>query len=318
MPTINNNLQGEFANQTLARMEKTLGSHITDEQVLAFLHHTEFSYKKENKMLPIHRHRAEYEAYAGSKIPLLNKIKLDKMVLDYRLYKKNQYLKISAANMLENTILPKLKTFSKQDTTGYHGLEHTELVALRAADIAISEGYTDTRPLMITMLAAAIHDCARTNNGYNTYHGPEAAKMPEVQKFLDSPEFNLNAAEKLQIKNAAYNHTTAQPYDGQKYDYVQKCLCDADRVRLSWQGKHNAKYFFTSYGNELGKLSAYQAIDYLSDWDALYKKSGITPLCGAFRHKFKICDGSYGHKVARFIEPHQRFSPQNSYSTVRE
>ena len=318
MPTINNNLQGDFAARTLNRMEKVLLSPVTDEQVLAFLHHTEFSYKKENKMLPIHRHRAEYEAYVDSKFQTLNRIKLDRMVSDYRRYKKNQYLKITAANILENTILPKLQKFSRQDVTGYHGLEHTELVALRAVDIAISEGYTDTRPLMITMLAAAVHDCARTDNGYNTFHGPEAAKMPEVQRFLDSPEFNLTAAEKQQIKNAAHNHTTAQPYDGQKYDYVQKCLCDADRVRLSWQGKHEAKYFFTSYGNELGKLSAYQAIDYLSDWDALYKKSGLQPLHGTFRHKYKICDGSHGHKVARFIEPHQRWTPQNSYSTIRE
>ncbi|MBO6290551.1 MAG: hypothetical protein J6N45_09590 [Alphaproteobacteria bacterium] len=318
MPTINNNLQGEFATHTLHRMEKVLGSYITDEQVLAFLHHTEFSYKKENKMLPIHRHRAEYEAYVDSKFPTLNKIKLDRMVSEYRLYKKNQDLKITMANLLESSILPKLKEFSRQKVTGYHGLEHTELVALRAVDIAISEGYTDTRPLMITMLAAAIHDCARTDNGYNTYHGPEAAKMPEVQKFLDSPEFDLTSVEKQQIKSAAYYHTTAQPYDGKKYDYVQKCLCDADRIRLSWQSRHDAKYFFTSLGDKLGRLSAYQAVDYLSDWDALYKKSGIRPLCGTFRQKYKVCDGSHGHKVARFIEPHQRWTPQHSFSSIRE
>lgn len=314
MPTVDNNLEGQFARDTLIKMEKVIGGKITDEQVLAFLHYTENKYKKEDHMIPIFKHRAEYEEFSHAHITKLNKIKLDALTLEYRQYKKQQNLKIQSAYILENVIMPNLKKFSRQKTAGYHGLEHTELVALRAVDIALAEGYENSHSLLVVMLAAAIHDCARTNDDYDKEHGPNAAKMPEVQEFLSDPVFNLSEPEKQQIKNAARYHTTAQPQDFRSYDYVQKYLCDADRVRLSWTRGHAPRFFFTECGDELGKMSSYRVMDYLYGWDHLMKKNNIRPVFGNLAGKYNIERDRSGHRRIVFTDPSSRgILPVNSF-----
>lgn len=278
----------DFYNQTKLKMALLIYPMPSDEQVKAFLHYTETQYKKDGNLLPLQHHRAEYENYSFEKLKKLTLPKMDKLMLDYTTYKRQQKIKIEAARFLEEKIMPKLKKFTRQNTTGYHGLEHTELVALRALDIALSLGYEQKSNLTTVLLAAAIHDCARTYNGYNTSHGPEAARMPEVQTFLDSPDFNLTEFQKTQIKNAAANHTTASPYDSKVYDFVQKSLCDGDRIRLSWERGHDKKHFFTSCGNELGAMNPYQVKDYLHQWDYLFKSNKIKPIYGNFEDKYYI------------------------------
>ena len=53
----------DFFNKTRTKLSFLLYPMATDEQVKAFLHYTEVSYKKDQK-LPFAEHRAEYEAYS--------------------------------------------------------------------------------------------------------------------------------------------------------------------------------------------------------------------------------------------------------------
>lgn len=283
----------------------------SDEQVKAFLHHTEVKYKIDRK-LPFAEHRAEYETYTFEQLKKLTRPQMDKISAAYTIYKRHQNAKIEAARFLEEQIMPRLKRFTRQNTLGYHGLEHTELVALRAVDIALSLGHERQSELVPVLLAAAIHDCARTDDGFNTFHGPDAANMPEVQTFLADPLFNLSEAQKKQIKYAAYNHTTAQPNDGVAYDYITKSLCDGDRIRLSWERGHSAKFFFTAKGDELGAMNPYRVIDYLNSWDNLLQKGHIHPLYGKLAGKYTIgYTTRISPKRALFVYPENR-GPQNT------
>lgn len=259
----------------------------TDEQVKAFLHYSEVNYKKDQK-LPFAEHQPEYEAFSFELVKKLTLPKMDKITLDYTVYKRRQNAKVNAARFLEEQIMPRLKRFTYQDVAGYHGLEHTELVALRAIDVALSLGYERQAELVPVMLAAAIHDCARTDNGYNTHHGKDAANMPEVQQFLSDPLFQLTESQKSNIKAAAYYHTEAMPNDGNGYDYIAKSLCDGDRVRLSWERGHSSRFFFTDKGNELGAMNAYRVMDYLQSWDDLMHNNGIKPLYGKLTSKYHL------------------------------
>lgn len=288
----------DFFETTRKNMEKVLNHSISDEQVKAFLHYTEDGYKKNDYLLPIFKHRKDYEGYSNSLVYDLHQVKLDAICVDYLNYKRIQTIKGEMSAFYERNILPKILKFEdrRQKIAGYHGLEHSELVGLRALDIALSLGYERKEELIPVLLAAAIHDCARRDNSANTYHGPEAAKMPDVQRLLDDSEFNLSERQKECIKNAAANHTTAQPYDGNTYDYIQKSLCDADRIRLSWERGHSAKYFFTKLGDELGAMNPYRVDEYLHGWDYIMKKFSIKPLCGTFSDKYRII---YNHKLNR-------------------
>ena len=287
-----------FFENTRKIMEETLNRKINDEQVKAFLNYTEVGYKKNGYLLPLFRHRKEYEGYSNSLIYDLRQPKLDAICVGYSQYKRQQNIKGEMARIFEEIILPKIQNFEdrRQKTTGYHGLEHSELVGLRALDIAISLGYERKEDLIPVLLAAAIHDCARKDDSANYHHGPEAAKMPDVQRLLDDKDFNLTETQKEQIKSAAANHTVAQPFDGKPYDYIQKSLCDADRIRLSWERGHASKYFFTALGDELGNMNPYRVDDYLHGWDYLLNKFSVKPLCGPVADKYRII---YNHKLGR-------------------
>lgn len=309
-----------FFENTRKIMEDTLNRPINDEQVKAFLHYTEVGYKKNDYLLPISKYRQEYEGYSNSLIYDLRQAKLDAICVDYSRYKRQQIIKGEMARIFEEVILPKIQNFEdrRQKVTGYHGLEHSELVGFRALDIALSLGYERKEDLLPVLLAAAIHDCARKDDSANYYHGPEAAKMPDVQRLLDDKDFNLTENQKEQIKNAAAGHTVAQPFDGKQYDYIQKCLCDGDRIRLSWERGHNSKYFFTKLGDELGNMNPYRVDDYLHGWDYILKKFSVKPLNGPVADKYRIVyNRKLGHKSMDFISPEYRRSSYSKGSNSR-
>jgi len=279
---------------------------MTDEQVKAFLHHTEVQYKQENRLIPISHHREEYEAYVLSQIHEVTRSKLAKYEDEYTLYKSNQNLKIEAAKYLEGKIFPLVKEFSYQQTMGFHGLEHTELVALRAIDISIANNHRDMHQHLIpVMLAAALHDSARTNDLYNNEHGPKAAHRPESKAFLDNPEFALSEEQKRLILDAVAHHTDAMPHLFAEKNFIKDYLCDADRVRLSWQIGHDPKYFFTKVGNELGTMTPYRVIDYLHGWDYLFEKGKIKTISSRplqSRYSIRYSQRTK-HNQAYFIDP---------------
>lgn len=307
-------MSADFFNRIRTKMSFLLYPLATDEQVKAFLHYTETAYKFDQK-LPFAEHRAEYEAYSFELLKSLTLRQMNKISADYNIYVRQQGARAAAARLLEEQIMPLLKQFTRQKVTGYHGLEHTELVALRAVDVALSLGHERQSELVPVLLAAAIHDCARTDDGFNTHHGRDAANMPEVQTFLANPMFNLTAEQQKRIKYAAYNHTTAQPHDGMAYDYITKSLCDGDRIRLSWERGHSSKFFFTSKGDELGSMNPYRALDYLQNWDNLMQQNGIRPLYGKLAGKYQIGYTSRtGPKRALFIPPEYRTGRGNQRS----
>lgn len=224
---------------------------------------------------------------------------------EYVQLRDRQQIKIYMVALLEKFVLNELKTFTKQNNTGYHGLEHTEQVALRALDIAISLGYEKPEELTPVLLAAAIHDCARTDDEYNEYHGPKAAKMPEVTEFLT--KFHLTDEQKCSVLKAAALHTVAMPDDGKNYDYIQKCLFDADRIRLSWEKGYAPQYFFTPRGHKLAAMSCSMVMEYLQFWDNLIREAGVKPLCGDLVSKYAIYYNSQiGQNRVLFVEPDDR------------
>ena len=75
-------------------------------------------------------------------------------------------------------VLPKIEQITTQSRYGYHGLSHTIQVVMFALDIANS---INQAPLPV-LLAAALHDCARTNDEWCVNHGPNA--VPVGKKFL--------------------------------------------------------------------------------------------------------------------------------------
>ena len=309
-----------FFEKTRQELEKNIGIKVSDEGVKAFLHYTEESYKKNDNLLPMWEHRHIYEPYSFGMLSNTDRKRFLECVHDYKVYKNQQALRIEAVRFLEDNILPRLAKFSNQDTFGYHGLEHTELVAIRAVDIATTNDkravdaggrsefkYQKVQDLYPVMLAAAIHDCARVNNAGDPQHGPRAAAMPEVKRFLTDKIFGLTPDQQESIRNAAAYHTVAQPRDGKVYDEVQKVLCDADRARLSWEGSHWKDSFFTEAGDEMGAMNPYRVADYLQGWDRLMSKHGIRPVGGKLASKYAIrYVPKYGHKRACYVSANSR------------
>ena len=299
--------------KTRMRLASILGRAATDEEAKALLHHTEFAYKKENRLLPIREHQQDYEKYVAEHLSTLGQARFYGYLAEYRTYKRHQQIKNEAARYFETQIMPLVKNFTTQHECGYHGLEHTELVALRAIDIAVAEGHTDmNKELLPVMLAAALHDSARTDDAYNNTHGPDAAYRRETATFLDNPKFRLTETHKQQIKDAVAHHTDAMPSIFKKHDFVTKCLCDADRVRLSWERGHDKKYFFTRTGNELGTMTPYRVKDYIAGWEYQMRKNEIPHLGRPLSSRYYIrYNPKIQHNCVAFNRPDGNWNSRN-------
>lgn len=206
--------------------------------------------------------------------------------------------KVRAIQYFEEVLIPIVKTFTRQTIRGYHGLEHTELVAMRIIDIAINEGYTDFHAeLLPLLLAAVLHDSARTDDLYNETHGPDAATRLETQTFLDKSIFRLTDIQKMEIKSAVAKHTNVMPSLFKKRPYILRCLCDADRIRLSWEHGYKSKYFFTKTGRRLASMTPAQTKEYLKNWDQLLKQNKIRNVGRNILSRYQF------NNEVRFVEP---------------
>ena len=132
--------------------------------------------------------------------------------------------RIKYTKLFFDDILPKITQTTNQSRYGYHGLSHTIQVALFALDIA---RHINQDPLPV-LLAAGLHDCARTNDAWCVNHGPDA--VPIGRKLLDKHYPHLSQGTVDQILNAVKNHTTGR----NATDNVSACLWDGDRIRLSY------------------------------------------------------------------------------------
>ena len=168
-----------------------------------------------------------------------------------------KFNKVYYTQLFFDEILPRIAQISNQSRYGYHGLTHTTQVALFGIDIA-QNIEQDALPVM---LAAGLHDCARTNDKWCTEHGPKA--VPIARKFLQRYYAALPHATVQQILYAVENHTVGKTAP----DGVSACLWDADRIRLSWEFGFEPNFFNTERGREIAGLNLADQQRYISNQD---------------------------------------------------
>ena len=162
--------------------------------------------------------------------------------------------RIKYTKMFFDNILPQIEQVTNQSRYGYHGLSHTIQVAMFALDIA---QHINQDPLP-AILAAALHDCARTNDAWCENHGPDA--VPVGKKFLAQHYPDLPQTDVEKILYAVEKHTTGR----NATDGVSACLWDGDRIRLSWERGYKADFFSTERGRQIASLTANEQRKYIS------------------------------------------------------
>ena len=173
--------------------------------------------------------------------------------------------RIKHAKIFFDEILPKIEQVTTQSRYGYHGLSHTIQVAMFALDIADS---INQAPLPV-LLAAALHDCARTNDAWCVNHGPNA--VPVGKQFLEQYYPNMSQADVNQILYAVENHTTGRNAP----DGVSACLWDGDRIRLSWERGYKPDFFSTKRGQQIASLDLKGQKKYISDQEEFLIQNNI-------------------------------------------
>ena len=162
-------------------------------------------------------------------------------------------------------VLPKIEQVTTQSRYGYHGLSHTIQVVMFALDIANS---INQAPLPV-LLAAALHDCARTNDEWCVNHGPDA--VPVGKKFLTQHYPNMSQTDIEKILYAVKNHTVGR----NATDAVSACLWDGDRIRLSWERGYNPDFFSTERGRQIASLTTNGQRKYISDQEEILIANNI-------------------------------------------
>lgn len=159
--------------------------------------------------------------------------------------------------MFFDTILPQIQEITTQSRYGYHGISHTIQVALFGIDLA-QHINQDAIPVM---LAAGLHDCARTNDAWCVEHGPHAAIVG--REFLAKKWPQLPQKTVQQIIYAVENHTTGDNAP----DGISACLWDGDRIRLSWEYGYAPRFFSTQRGREIASLDRRGQDNYIAQQD---------------------------------------------------
>lgn len=164
-----------------------------------------------------------------------------------------------------NQILPQITEITTQSKYGYHGLSHTNQVAMFGIDLA----YSVNQDVLPVLLAAGLHDCARTNDAWCTEHGPRAVLVGRdfiTQNYKDIPEHITR-----QILYAVGNHTVGRIAP----DRISACLWDADRIRLSWEHGFKPEFFNTVRGREIAAFCRDEQHRYIDEQDSFLIRNGI-------------------------------------------
>lgn len=173
--------------------------------------------------------------------------------------------KVYYSKLLFQELLPKIEKITNQSKYGYHGLSHTQQVALFGIELALS---VNQDPLPV-LLACALHDCARTNDGYCELHGPRCE--PIARQFLSENYSYIFPADQERIIEAVKNHTVGMKADS----LVSSCMWDADRIRLSWEMGYRPEFFSTEYGKMLASLDETQQKKYIQRQEAFLISNGL-------------------------------------------
>jgi len=151
-----------------------------------------------------------------------------KRVADFR---DKDYLKTLYIKYFNQELLPTIRKISMQEKNHlkYHGIWHTEQVALFAVDISVED---NMNPLP-NLLAAALHDCARKSDRGDEEHAKNCE--PIARNYLDNLYRDghlLTLKDKEQIIQAVTRHNIP---NRDKSNVVLNCLQDADSMRLWWE-----------------------------------------------------------------------------------
>lgn len=169
------------------------------------------------------------------------------------------------ARIFFEQILPQIEQISNQSKYGYHGLTHTAQVAMFGLDIA----YTVNQDPLPVLLAAGLHDCARTNDSWCTEHGPRA--VPIAYDFLATNYPTLPKSDVKKIVNAVKNHTVGI----NARDNVSACLWDGDRIRLSWEHGYRPDLFSTMRGRQIAGFNYAGRLCYIETQNNFLIQHGI-------------------------------------------
>ena len=156
----------------------------------------------------------------------------------------------------------------KQDNPFYyseiHGQKHYSNVTLAGLQLAV---HYNLNPKLFKYFAY-LHDSCRHNEDYDPDHGPRAAEyVNEIKDLID-----LCTAERWMLQSACAMHTSAKPWDGNKYTLFEKCAFDADRSdigRVCFEV--DPKFLFTQKGKELF-INDKRDYDY-NKWAGLYAQA---------------------------------------------
>ncbi len=146
-------------------------------------------------------------------------------------FKNKDYLKNLYIKYFNQELLPTIRKISWQEKNHlkYHGIWHTEQVALFAIDISVED---NMNPLP-NLLAAALHDCARKSDSGDVEHAKNCE--PIARDYLDNlygDKHLLTLQDKAQIIHAVTHHNVPSK---DKSNVVLNCLQDADSMRLWWE-----------------------------------------------------------------------------------
>lgn len=285
--------QQDFNKEVFAAIVRKTGAIPSNEECKAVAHHMEYNIRADRHLANNGHLKISTQELRQRIIQQINqnlhKNDLPRYTDQYRKYKKNQrfglfslqdkqiiadiatgkknvadftdkeLLKNAYLKYFNQILMPKIEKISlqKKNNLQYHGLWHTEQVAMLSIDIAIKE---NRNPLPI-LLAAGLHDCARTTDDKDPNHGVNC--MPIAENFLNSfPDKNLvSSYDKRQIVEAIVFHNVSSSRP--KNNPILDCLQDADSMRLLWSG-HQRFTPNTNTGRYLAQYSSYEQIKYLA------------------------------------------------------
>lgn len=161
-------------------------------------------------------------------------------------YKTQKQIK-ELFDFYKNNIRPLVEKMGTQQLVGYHGLQtHTDAVVFRGIDYALNM----KESALPVVFACAFHDMARTDDGFNLNHGPDAVPMAKI--IMGKFQHMINTKEFDSILYAIANHTNGVTAP----DYISACLWDADRTRLSWECGFDPAFYNTERGKKIASDKA--------------------------------------------------------------
>lgn len=151
-------------------------------------------------------------------------------------------------------IMPVVEKYAIQQNGGYHGLyTHTAAVVFRGIDYALALGQDTTG----VVLACAFHDMARTHDGDDTIHGPNAIPLAEqVMNEIIPLDFGTRESIIYAVKNHSLKNLVPR-------DYISACLWDADRTRLAWERDYHPNFFTTPRAHRVASGTANEYLKFM-------------------------------------------------------